>query len=244
MDLQKTTQKMRDKTMPLCTMVVAAAGSSSRMGGVDKLFAPVGGVPVLLRTLWAIDNAHLVNEIIVAAGENNMEAVAELCATAGLRKPIRVVRGGATRVHSVLSAALEAQPKTGIIAVHDGARPFATPALIDEMIRAGYRTQAAAPAVPVKDTVKVVGEDGVVLGTPERATLRAVQTPQVFHADLLKAALTAALQTGAVITDDCSAVERLGKAVYLVPGEERNIKITTPQDLLIAEAMVGEEESL
>ena len=241
MTLRTTAQKVQDKTMPLCTMVVAAAGGSTRMGGVDKLFALVGGIPVLLRTLWAIDNASLVSEIIVAAGENNMEEIARLCAGAGLRKPIRVVRGGATRVHSVLSAALEAQPKTGIIAVHDGARPFATPALIDEMIRAGYRTQAAAPAVPVKDTVKVVGEDGAVITTPDRATLRAVQTPQVFHADLLKAALTAALQTGAAVTDDCSAVELLGKKVYLFPGEERNIKITTPQDLAVAESMIGEE---
>lgn len=234
-------QTLRDKTMPLCTMVVAAAGSSSRMCGVDKLFAPVGGVPVLLRTLRAIDASKLVNEIIVAAGENNMEAVAALCAGAGLCKPIRVVLGGATRVHSVLAAALEAQPKTGIIAVHDGARPFAGPELIDECIRAGHRLQAVAPAVAVKDTVKVVAEDGRVVATPERETLRAVQTPQVFHADLLKAALTAALQSGAPITDDCSAVELLGKAVYLIPGEEKNIKITTPHDLLIAEAMLKED---
>lgn len=241
MSLQNTTQKLRDKTMPLCTMVVAAAGSSTRMGGVDKLFAPIGGVPVLLRTLWAIDASKLVNEIIVATGEKNLEAVAALCAGAGLKKPVRVVLGGATRVHSVLAAALEAQPKTGIIAVHDGARPFASPELIDECIRAGYRMQAAAPAVAVKDTVKVVAEDGRVAATPERATLRAVQTPQVFHADLLKAALTAALQSGAPITDDCSAVELLGKAVYLIPGEEKNIKITTPHDLLIAEAMLAEE---
>ena len=241
MTLQSTAQKVRDKTMPLCTMVVAAAGSSTRMGGVDKLFAPVGGVPVLLRTLRAIDNSTLVNEIIVAAGENNMESVAALCASAGLRKPIRVVRGGETRVHSVLAAALEAHPKTGILAVHDGARPFVSPALIDETIRAGYRLQAAAPAVAVKDTVKVVGKDGAVITTPDRAALRAVQTPQVFHADLLKAALTAALQTGAAVTDDCSAVELLGKKVYLIPGEERNIKVTTPHDLAVAEAMLKEE---
>ena len=241
MSLQNTTQKLWDKTMPLCTMVVAAAGTSARMGGVDKLFAPIGGVPVLLRTLWAIDASKLVNEIIVATGEKNLEAVAALCAGAGLKKPVRVVLGGATRVHSVLAAALEAQPKTGIIAVHDGARPFASPELIDECIRAGYRMQAAAPAVAVKDTVKVVAEDGRVVATPERENLRAVQTPQVFHADLLKAALTAALQSGAPITDDCSAVELLGKAVYLIPGEEKNIKITTPHDLLIAETMLAEE---
>ena len=101
--------------------------------------------------------------------------------------------------------------------------------------------QAVAPAVAVKDTVKVVAADGCVTATPDRATLRAVQTPQVFHADLLKAALTVALQTNAPITDDCSAVERLGKAVYLIDGEERNIKITTPHDLAVAEAMLQEE---
>ena len=96
--------------------------------------------------------------------------------------------------------------------------------------------------VQVRQTVEFSqGEDGAVITTPDRATLRAVQTPQVFHADLLKAALTAALQTGAAVTDDCSAVELLGKKVYLFPGEERNIKITTPQDLAVAESMIGEE---
>ena len=147
-----------------------------------------------------------------------------------------------SRAHSVFLAALEASPETALLAVQDGARPLVTPELIDRVITAAARCGAAAPALAVKDTIKTVREDGAVAETLERDALRAVQTPQVFEASLLKAALQSVLESGAAVTDDCSAVERLGKAVFLVEGEEENLKITTPVDLILAEAILRTRE--
>ena len=243
MGIWNTVQKWQGKSVPPCSMIVAAAGSSCRMGGQDKLFAPLAGVPVLTRTLRAIDRAELVSEIVVAASEENMEEVAALCARSGLRKKVKVVKGGASRTESVLSAALECDPKAELIAIHDGARPLVRPDMIDEMIRLGGTTHAVAPAIPVKDTVKIADRNGLVLSTPDRSTLYAVQTPQVFQANILKAALQSALFSGETVTDDCGAVERLGKQVWLAAGDEGNIKITTPTDLAVAEAILRQREA-
>lgn len=233
---------LQDKTRPFCTAIVPAAGSSQRMGGGNKLFMELGGVPVLVRTLQAIDRTELVDEIIVAAREDLMQEVAELCQQAGLRKRIRVVCGGDTRTASVQAAALEANPKAKLLAVHDGARPLVDPAVFDGIIRAACQTYAVAPALPVTDTIKVVDGEGCVTDTPDRSHLYAVQTPQVFQADILKSALQSVLEKGDSVTDDCAAVEQLGKKVYLVPGQADNIKITTPLDLAIAEAILRQRE--
>ena len=232
MGIWNTVQKWQGKSVPPCSMIVAAAGSSCRMGGQDKLFAPLAGVPVLTRTLRAIDRAELVSEIVVAAQEERMEAVADLCAAAALH----------SRTESVLAAALECDPRAELIAIHDGARPLVRSEMIDEMIRAGWQTQAAAPSTPVTDTVKVADDDRWVASTPDRSTLYAVQTPQVFQANILKAALQAALASGEPVTDDCAAVERLGKRVWLAEGDAENIKITTPVDLIIVEALLRQRE--
>lgn len=231
-------RKLQDGCRPVCTAIVPAAGTSRRMGGENKLMMELGGVPVLVRTLQAIDQAELVDEIVVATQAELLEEVAQLCAEAGLRKKVKVVQGGATRTESVLAAAMEANPKAQLLAVHDGARPLVVPAEFDHVIRFACNTYAAAPAVPVNDTVKTVDDTGLVTGTPDRSTLRAVQTPQVFRAELLKAALQAVVAEGAAVTDDCAAVERLGKQVYLTEGNRENIKITTPIDLAIAEAIL------
>ena len=136
-----------------------------------------------------------------------------------------------------LRAALEADPRTEFLAVQDGARPLVTPELIDAVVTAAFRSNAAAPAVPVRDTIKRREGDRVT-ETVNRESLAAVQTPQVFEASLLKAALQSAMEAGAALTDDCSAVERLGKIVYLVEGDPENLKITTPLDLVLAEAIL------
>ena len=235
-------RKLQDSCRPLCTAIVPAAGSSARMGGENKLLLPIAGVPVLQRTLQAIDRAELVTEIIVATRANTLEEVAELVKRANLRKKVKVVCGGATRTESVLAAAMEADPKSQLLAVHDGARPLVLPEDFDHVIRFACSTHAAAPAVPVTDTVKVADETGLITATPDRSTLYAVQTPQVFQADLLKAALQAALNDGAALTDDCGAVERLGKQVYLTEGNRENMKITTPVDIAIAEAILARRE--
>ena len=216
--------------------VVAAAGSSSRMQGENKLFATVGGVPVLARTVQALALSALVDEIVVAVREEDLLTAAELCKACQIGKPLKLVVGGETRTHSVMAAVGECSPDATHIAVHDGARPLVTTEVIDRAILAARRSHAAAPAVPVKDTIKIA-VDHVVQDTPDRSTLFSVQTPQVFDAALLTAALCAALDVGAMVTDDCSAVERLGKEIYLTEGDYENIKITTPEDLIVAEAI-------
>ena len=235
-------KKFRDAQRPCCAALVAAAGSSSRMGGVNKLLQPLDGIPVLARTLTALQMARRIDEIVVAAREEDFLEISQLCRTYGITKCTKVIRGGESRAHSVLLAALEAGEGMELLAVQDGARPLVTPALIDRTVEAAAKCGAAAPAVPVKDTIKTVAEDGAVTGTPDRSTLRAVLTPQVFEADLLKAALQSALENEVPVTDDCSAVERLGKVVYLIDGDEENLKITTPVDLVIAEAILAERE--
>ena len=235
--------KWQDKCRPFCTAIIPAAGTSQRMGGENKLFMNLAGAPVLMRTLCAIDRAELVDEMVIAAQEELLLEVADLCSRCGLHKPVRVIHGGSTRTESVLSAALEANPKAELLAVHDGARPLVRPEDFDEMIRLGCKTYAVAPALPVSDTIKVADMSGLVQSTPERKSLYAVQTPQVFQANLLRAALQSALTCGAELTDDCAAVERLGKEVYLAPGNPENIKITTPLDMTVAEGILKHREA-
>ena len=236
-------KKMRESRRPFCTALVAAAGSSSRMGGVNKLLEPLDGIPVLVRTLTSLQSSQRVDEIVVATREEDLVEISQLCRTYGISKCTKVIRGGDSRVHSVLLAALEASPEASLLAVQDGARPLATPELIDRVIAAAGRCGAAAPAVPGTDTVTVVRDGGAVAQTLVRESLRAVQTPQVFEADLLKAALQSAVDKGTAVTDDCSAVEQLGKVVFLVEGDEANIKITTPIDLTLAEAILQAREN-
>lgn len=226
---------------PFCSVIVAAAGSSRRMEGQNKLMLPLDGIPVLARTLLALDGSRLIDEIVVAVREEDLLPTGDLCRLYGVTKPVKIVRGGESRLDSVLAAAMECREDAAFLAVHDGARPLADPELIDRVVALAHRTNAAAPAVPVKDTIKVV-RDGRVESTPDRALLRAVQTPQVFDAQLLRAALQSAQTLGAEITDDCSAVERLGKEVYLTEGSYENIKITTPEDLILAEAILQRRE--
>lgn len=241
--MRKLFRKLKEAGRPFCSMIVAAGGSSTRMGE-NKLFLPLLDVPVLGRTLRAVEAAAWVDEIIIAAREEDILPVSQLCRDMGLSKPAKVVRGGESRAQSVYLAALEAAPEAALLAVQDGDRPLVTPALIDAVIQKAARTAAAAPAVPVKDTIKTA-RDGVVTGTPDRSMLFAVQTPQVFDAQLLRAALQEGLEAKAPLTDDCSAVERLGKQVYLVEGDYGNIKITTPEDMILAEAILtGREETL
>ena len=200
----------------------------------------VEGEPVLAHTLRAIDAATLVDEIILATRTECLAEMAELCQRCGLQKPVRVVVGGETRTHSVLAAALEANEKARLIAVHDGARPLIRPEQIDELIRFGERTYAAAPAVPVKDTIKAaargdgktVPPDCAVQTTPDRSTLYAVQTPQCFDRAAYLAALAELDATRArLVTDDCSLFELTGRPVQLTQGDYANLKITTREDL-------------
>ena len=168
-----------------------------------------------------------------------MVAIGDLCRREGFSKVRRVVKGGESRTESVLAGLKAADPEAALLAIHDGARPFVTREVIETAIEAARQCSAAAPAIPVKDTIKRA-KDGVIQETPDRDELFAVQTPQVFDADLIRTAETKAMEEGASLTDDCSAVERMGFPVRLTQGSEENLKITTPADLLWGEAIIAE----
>ncbi len=223
----------------LCSAVIVAAGLSSRMG-LDKLLAEVGGVPVIVRCVEAFQRAPSVAEVVVVTREELVPEVARLCQDFRLDKVSKVIRGGENRTQSARLGTLEARQDTPLLAIHDGARPFVSVQVIEDAIAQAAQNGAAAPAVPVKDTIKAA-ENGIVTQTPDRASLYAVQTPQVFDASLIRAALQKALDDGEELTDDCAAVERLGMKVALTRGDERNIKLTTPIDLEIGELLAQEE---
>lgn len=217
------------------TAVLVAAGSSTRMG-FDKLSFDLGGETVLERSVRAFDECPEVDELVIvtgASGENARRAAARC------KKPVRLVKGGSTRAESARSGVAAAHGR--LVAVHDAARPFVSQSVIADTIAAAARCGAAAPAVPVKDTIKRA-RDSLVEATLERSELFAVQTPQVFQVDLIKAALVKALEDGAALTDDCGAVERLGIGVSLTQGDYCNLKITTPEDLAVAEALFAWRE--
>jgi 2-C-methyl-D-erythritol 4-phosphate cytidylyltransferase len=199
--------------------------------------AKLGGEPMILRTVRAFQNCEAVREIVVVTRPDLVIPIADLCHD--FHKVQAVIVGGDSRQASVKLGLSALSKKVKLAAIHDGARPLVSNPVIDRSIRAAHTYSAAAPAIPVKDTVKVV-QGGIVSTTPDRATLRAVQTPQVFDIDLLKAALTRAEEKGDQVTDDCSAVERMGMSVRIVEGDERNIKVTTPMDLKIAELLLEE----
>ena len=238
--------KMTDITRPVrkllplktCGAVIVAAGTASRMGGIDKVMAELNGEPMIVRTVRQFQNCDAISEIVIVTREDLILPISELCG--GMDKVKAVVAGGKSRQESVELGLHALGDKVKLAAIHDGARPLITWQVIDRAVRAANTYGAAAPAIPVKDTIKVV-EGRVVKNTPDRATLFAVQTPQVFDKDLLRGALTKAEQDGAQVTDDCSAVELMGMSVKIVEGDERNIKVTTPMDLKIAEMLLEEE---
>lgn len=238
MDMEKLT-KLGRKVLPLkrCGTVIVAAGSASRMGGIDKVMAPLGGTPMVARTAAAFQNCDAIAEIVIVTRPDLIRPISALCA--GMDKVRAVVAGGSSRQESVWLGLNALSEDIQLAAIHDGARPLVSNLVIDRTVRAANSYGAAAPAVPVKDTIKVV-KGGLVEKTPERATLQAVQTPQVFDFDLLRGALKQAEEEKAAVTDDCSAVERLGMKVKIVEGDERNLKVTTPMDLKIAEMLLEE----
>ena len=239
MDITKLTRPAR-KLLPLktCGAVIVAAGSATRMGGIDKVMAPLGGEPMIARTVRAFQNCDAISEIVIVTREDLILTITGLCKD--MPKVTAMVAGGKCRQESVHLGLNALSDKVKLAAVHDGARPLVTWQVIDRVVRAANTYGAAAPAIPVKDTIKVV-EGRVVKNTPDRSSLFAVQTPQVFDFDLLRGALRKAELDGAAVTDDCSAVERMGMAVKIVEGDERNLKVTTPLDLKIAELLLEDE---
>jgi 2-C-methyl-D-erythritol 4-phosphate cytidylyltransferase len=238
MDITNLTKQGR-KLLKLkyCGAVIVAAGNASRMGGIDKVMAELGGEPMIVRTVRTFCQCDAIKEVVIVTRPDLILPISDLCA--GMEKVIAVVAGGASRQESVNLGLNALSKKVELAAIQDGARPLVTWQVIDRVVRAANSYGAAAPAIPVKDTIKVV-QGGIVKETPDRKTLQAVQTPQVFDFDLLRGALKKAQEDGAEVTDDCSAVERLGMSIKIVEGDERNLKVTTPMDLKIAELLLEE----
>ena len=222
-----------------CGAVIVAAGSASRMGGIDKVMAELGGEPMVVKSVRAFQECDAIREIVVVTRPDLIVPIRDLCI--GFDKVTAVVAGGKDRPASVTNGLNALSDKVKLAAIHDGARPLISWQVIDRAVRAANTYSAAAPAIPVKDTIKVV-QGGIVKETPERKHLYAVQTPQVFDFDLLRGALKKAEADKAEITDDCSAVERMGMSVKIVEGDERNLKITTPMDLTIAKMLLEEKQ--
>jgi 2-C-methyl-D-erythritol 4-phosphate cytidylyltransferase len=202
------------------------------MNGIDKVLAPLVGRPVLSYVLSAFDSYKAVDHIVLVVNEKSLEACQKLAAE--LPTPTSVCLGGKRRQDSV-AAGLEKLKDCQWVIIHDGARPLVTEELIEKGLKAAKETGAAVAAVPVTDTIKVAGEDRIVHQTPSRQNLWAVQTPQVFRFEIITKAYQKAKSEA---TDDAALVERLGYKVKLYMGSYDNIKITTPRDLLVAEALI------
>lgn len=234
--------KRRKKTdLPAVCAVIVAAGSSRRMGGENKLLLEIDGVPVLARTLSAFQKCAAIRDIVLVCREQDIMPYTELAKAFSIDKLCTVTRGGETRTESVLAGITAAPENAVLVAVHDGARPLVSEAVITEAVTTAAEYGAAAPVVPVKDSIKRI-EDGNIAADVARNTLAAVQTPQVFLKDLLRRALTSAAERGYSFTDDCAAVESLGTIVKATHGSYQNIKITTPEDILVAEALLTRED--
>ncbi len=218
--------------------IIVAAGEGKRMGGVDKVFAPLGGVPVLLRATRPFQESPLVDQIVVVVSGDKENRCRALVTGPEWSKVSDICLGGERRQDSA-AAGLKRLNDFDWVIIHDGARPLVTVDLIERGLEVAKETGAAAAAVPVTDTIKVVGPGEIVHQTPPRQNLRSVQTPQVFRFDVIQIAHK---QDARDVTDDASLVERLGHKVKLYTGSYDNIKITTPDDLALAEILLKKRE--
>ena len=239
MSVFQSIKRVLRKRGETCAAILVAAGSSSRMDGQDKLLAELGGMTVLERSALAFEQNDRISELVVVTRADRLDEISKLLDARGLSKLTMVAAGGETRADSVRAGLEHISKKAALVAIHDAARPLVSQRIINETVAMAIKTRASAPAIPVKDTIKVA-KSGAVVSTPDRKTLYAMQTPQVFDADLLRAAHKKAEKSGKELTDDCLAAEQLGLKVFLTQGEETNLKITTPLDLRIA-AMILEE---
>lgn len=218
----------------MTSVIIVAAGSSRRMG-FNKLLAPLGGVPVLWRTLGEFQACEDVGEIIVVTGDEVADQIQHWRQRGGLSKLVAVIPGGAERHLSVWAGLQACSPETQIIAVHDGARPLITPEQISKCISAAREQQAVACARPMTETIKRTDARGRITDSLDRTGVWVMETPQVFAKDLLLSAYEAVIRDGALVTDEVSAVQHVGVEVFVVDNPAPNPKITFPADLTFAE---------
>lgn len=232
----------RNLKKPYVSVVIAAGGSSARMNSENKLLMYIGDKPVLAHTFLAFENSDLIDEIILSAHPDNMINYADIAGKYNITKLSKVIKGGATRLQSVYNAAVEVSDKTDILLVHDAARPLVTSLDIDNVINSVVKHKAAAAANIMKDTVKKV-KDNLAIETVDRNELVTVQTPQGADKALLLAALKKAVENeDGTVTDECSALEKIGVQPFMCPCSSCNVKITYPEDLFIANAIYDRRE--
>lgn len=229
--------------------IIPAAGAGKRLGlGINKAFAMLNGAPLLVHCLRMLNDTDIIKRAIVVLAPAEVEEGEEIIASYKKQYfpnlPFAVVAGGKERQDSVANALANVSENDGYIAVHDGARPFAGKEVFLRTLEAAKKHGAAIAAVPVKDTIKVINAEGEVVATPVRSTLQAIQTPQIFEAQLLKEAYAYLAANPTAVTDDASIVELLGHKVVVALGRYENIKVTTPEDLILAENLLLQENNI
>ena len=225
-----------DSDIPAVAAVIVAAGNATRMGGPKQLL-PLVGVPVLARSMMAFEACAAIRDIVVVARREETADVQSLADAYHIHKVTAIVPGGEERQHSVMNGLEAVAQDVQYVAIHDGARPLVTTELIESVLAAAKQSGAAAPGVPVTDTIKRVTPQGRIAETVCREDLCAMQTPQIFDYPLYRQALEEAVRSKLVVTDDCQIMEAAGFPVTVVPGDYHNIKITTPEDLVVAQAL-------
>jgi 2-C-methyl-D-erythritol 4-phosphate cytidylyltransferase len=222
-----------------CSAIIVAAGKGTRMQSAkNKQFIDILDKPVLAYTLEAFDDCSVIDEIIIVTRQEDIMLCKEIVDISELNKVSKIIVGGGERQDSVYNGLKEISTEATIVAVHDGARPLILTEHIEEAVEAAIENGAAAVGVRVKDTIKLVDDNNNIVNTLDRSKLWAVQTPQVFRKELLMEAYQRAIEENIQATDDCMLVEQTGKRVKMVEGSYENIKITTPEDIFLAEAII------
>lgn len=220
------------------SVIIVCAGNSTRMGGVNKILLPLGERLVIGVTMQAFEKCESVSEIVIVAREADIPAIQAEAEAAGITKLKTCTTGGDTRQASVINGVKCISKDTELVAIHDGARPLVKPEHIERTIKDASVFGGATLGVPVKDTIKTVS-DGLITDTPPRKFLYITQTPQVFKRALYFEGIDFALEHGLDFTDDCQLVEAIGGKVAMTTGDYTNIKITTPEDIKLAEVMLN-----
>lgn len=228
--------------MKKVSAVIVAAGSSSRMHGIDKQLLDIGGMPVIARAVSAFQQSEIISEIVIVTRDDLIDKINELVSKYQFDKVTAVVKGADTRQKSVFNGISVTAQDCEYIAIHDGARPFVTQDIIKNTVDAAIKYGAASAAQTAKDTVKIADENGKIIQTVNRDTVRLMQTPQVFEKNAYLSAMKS-VPNSEMFTDDCILMEKFGKSVYCVESSSLNLKITTREDIIFAEAIIRSVEN-
>jgi len=224
--------------------VIAAGGSGTRIGaGLPKQFLHIGGRPILVRTVQSLLALERLVQVVIALPEEHIPLAEEMLSCWSWTVPVVCIPGGTTRQESVRLGVQHTPPDVDLLLVHDAVRPFCEPGMLQRVVEAAWQTGGAIPGLPATETIQRVSRRGRVLKSPPRDELYAIQTPQCFHAAILRSALERAFREGFEGTDESSVVRRAGHPVTVVEGSPENIKITRPLDLAIAESLVARDRA-